>query len=567
MSIRREHNPQTTEYALKHHASSTKRANPPITSLDFLATGQPWPPESQNHRIQRYEKNIALWQGSHEDVYTDNFWKVLDGEKAASFELVFNWHKRLSTLWADLLLSEQPRFLDGTEDEEEAEGDPAKDPTGSPEKQEAASEKKDTAGSNENDPLNPEPPRKLPSTPSPKAQARQEQVDKISQKDDNGYVSTLYEIAIDISRFGDGVGKVTLDPKAGAEIWAINPQFWFPVVSPDNLRKTVAHVLAHEVEVADEIYLYAEVHTKGAVTRAAFKLDGNQISHAVPIESFTAHPQTEETGIDDFLVVPFHGLRTSDQIFGVDDYGDVDSIIAAIEKRAGQINKILDKHSDPSMYGPPDLFEQNDQGETVFKAGARYYEVNSEDGEDPPGYVVWEPHMEAQFLEIDTLLKQLYIISETSPAAFGQLEAGLVESGSALRRLMQAPLAKVARMTMRFDPAARRALQIACDLEEKHLSGPKIEKVQIQWQDGLPPDPKEQAETEKLRKEAGNTSLVSSIIRLDGGTEEEAEAELQRIEEEAQRQQHTDLQTMKAEGALEIAKVEAQAKATPPGSP
>ena len=63
--------------------------------------------------------------------------------------------------------------------------------------------------------------------------------------------------------------------------------------------------------------------------------------------------------------------------------------------------------------------------------------------ENPPGYVTWDGQLEAAFKQIDLLMEQLYILSETSAAAFGQLKAGLAESGTALRRLMMAPLAKV----------------------------------------------------------------------------------------------------------------------------
>jgi hypothetical protein len=41
--------------------------------------------------------------------------------------------------------------------------------------------------------------------------------------------------------------------------------------------------------------------------------------------------------------------------------------------------------------------------------------------------------LEAAFKQIDLLMEQLYILSETSAAAFGQLKAGLAESGTALK--------------------------------------------------------------------------------------------------------------------------------------
>ncbi|MGI1692105.1 hypothetical protein [Thermoanaerobacter uzonensis] len=52
-------------------------------------------------------------------------------------------------------------------------------------------------------------------------------------------------------------------------------------------------------------------------------------------------------------------------------------------------------------------------------------------------------------------MEQMYILSNTTTAAFGQLKSGLAESGSALRRLMMAPLTKVNRVR-RFDPVVKK---------------------------------------------------------------------------------------------------------------
>lgn len=456
-------------------------------------------------------KNRQLWKGNHDLVY-GAWWRLLREDKEACLELVLNWHKRLSTLWADLMLSETPRFLDGedsarsTNDAEDT--DPAKD-------------------------------------------LRQETIDRLTSKDDNGYVRCLYKVALDVSRYGNGLIKLSLE-KDGAQMWPQPPHYWFPVVDPNNLHKVTQHVLAWTFERNDMKFLRVEIHDIGVVQHRVYHLEGNHIGQEMEIATFAPDTPTglEFTGVDDFLVVPFAGLQASDEIFGNDDYSDVDSIIMALEVRAGQINRVLDKHTDPDMYGPPDLLEKDSKtGKMIFKNGGRYYEVDEEDV--PPGYVVWEGQLEAQFEEMDQLIKQLYIISETSPAAFGQIEAGLAESGSALRRLMQAPLAKVARITMTFDPAAKRCIRLAAQLERKNgLGTPEVPSVNIQWQDGLPPDPKEQAETEQSRKSAENTSTVSSIRRLDGGTQEEAEAEYERIQEEKQSEADMAFENTKREAAL-----------------
>ena len=117
------------------------------------------------------------------------------------------------------------------------------------------------------------------------------------------------------------------------------------------------------------------------------------------------------------------------------------------EIRVAQISRILDKHADPNLYGPDSALEHDAQtGEWKFRGGGKFYPVGP--GEQPPGYVTWDGQLDAAFREIELLMEQLYILSETSAAAFGQLKSGLAESGSALRRLMMAPLAKVNRLSL-----------------------------------------------------------------------------------------------------------------------
>lgn len=540
----------TTSQIQAHYAEANtndltenRNAAIPLTDLLFLEPGSEFPPPSQKKRMDRYEKNRQLWKGNHDLVY-GNWWRTLREDSAASMELVFNWHKRLSTLWADLLVGEPPRFF-ADQDGRAAAKKPSKKP-------EESSKDPDKKGEST-----------APEDVGAGADPIQEAIDRLSGKDDNGYVTTLYEVALDVSRYGDGLVKVTLEEE-GAQIWAQPPTQWYPIVDPSNLRKVTHHVLAWKFSRNDVDFVYMEIHRRGSIETRVHTIEGNTIGPPVPIETFTTVPPIQNTKVKEFLVVPFAGLRASDEIFGVDDYMDVDTIVMALEVRAAQINRVLDKHTDPSMYGPSDQLETDEHGNTVFKAADRYFEVDEQ--EVPPGYVTWDGQLEAQFNEIDTLIKQLYIISETSPAAFGQLESGLAESGSALRRLMQAPLAKVARITMRFDPAAKRALKIAAEIERNNGRGtPRIDSVHVQWQDGLPADPKEQAETEEIRIRSGTSAQTSSIRRLDGGTQEEAEAEFERIAEEAQAKADAALAQADAEAAIAAKHQPAPATGSTPG--
>lgn len=534
---------QTAE--INPHLKRMQETEVPLTDLDWLKEGAQFPPPSQEKRQDRYARNRELWKGDHPLVFGDWF-RSLNLDHEHSIEITLNWFKRLSTLWADLQLSEPPRFLDGEQLDPEPKGP-----------QEDGKEAPGDSGQDAKD-------------------ERQDHIDRITGKDDARLVKELYKIAIDNSRYGNGLLKVSLE-EDGAGFTALPPHYWFPVVDFNNMKKTLAHVLAWPFERSEsgQRFLRVEVHRKGYIQHRVFHYGGNHLGTEANIEEFLPKNELgessmpggiEATGIeDDFLLIPFSALDVSDEIFGTDDYIDIESMIRAIELRCAQINLILDKHSDPSMYGPPEHLVKNEQGAWVFKASGQYIEVDEDS--QIPGYIVWDGQLIAQFQEIETIIHQLYILSETSPAAFGQIESGLAESGSALRRLMQAPLAKVARLTnMGFDANTKRAIKLAAQLERVWGRGtPEIPAVNVQWQDGLPKDPKEQAEAEEIRLRSGNTSMAASIMRADGATKEEALAELEAIDQEARANQERDLE--QTEKQAEIAAKHAPSEATKPTKP
>ncbi|SMB97802.1 Phage portal protein, SPP1 Gp6-like [Thermanaeromonas toyohensis ToBE] len=448
-----------------------------LTSLDFLSIGKAWPPPSEVERLTRYNQNRLLFEGKHELVF-DQWIKLLRDDQKATLEIILNWHKRLSTLWADLLLGEPPRISAGNRN-------------------------------------------------SPEQQA----LERIIR--DNNLINVAYEVALDVSRYGTGLFKVRYDRRGIIE--AQQPAVWFPVVKPDNVKEIVAHVLAYDYEVEEKglfgtrenRYLKAEIHEPGRITIVTYLLRDGLIA--------TEQKREEQvTGVDDFLIIPVNNILTSDRIIGLDDYSDLDSIIQELEIRIAQISRILDKHADPNMYGPDSALEQDPKtGEWTFRGGGKYFPVGPDD--KPPGYVTWDGQLEAAFKQIELLMEQLYVLSETSAAAFGQLKSGLAESGTALRRLMMTPLAKVNRIRMRFDPALKKAIRLASALEvAQGMPGAvKLENIEITWNDGLPQDDKEQAEIYSLLVQNGLVSRETALKHLFQFEADTLREELMRITAEA----------------------------------
>jgi hypothetical protein len=445
-----------------------------LTDLTFLNIGQFWPPKGESDRLQKYRENRALFEGKHNEVYKD--WvRLLRDDKKASLEIILNWHKRLSLLWADLLLSEPPKISVGKE--------------GSTEQQEA---------------------------------------DKIIE--DNSLINLAHEVTIDISRYGDGLFNIYHNGKRGV-ISASPPRIWFPVVDQDNIKKVLYHVLAWTYKVGAEdkqkAYLKVQIHEIGKYREKVFLLDESKI------KSVFQEEKTIETYLDDFAVIPVHNTMTTESIYGFDDYTDLDSILQEMEIRIAQISRILDKHSDPNMYGDESALEVDEQtGQTVFKGGGKFFPVSQ--GGEKPGYLVWDAQLESNWKELEFLLNQLYIISETSSACFGDLKQGLAESGSALRRLMMAALAKTQRIRMNMDPAVKKAVKLCSRINKKVDLTQK--SITIFWKDGLPRDDREEAELMAVRTGgSGGEKTISrrtAIKRMDNMTDADVDEEMDRIAED-----------------------------------
>ncbi len=447
-----------------------------LTDTNFLNAGNPWPPPEEMERITLYRENRRLFEGEHDKVFKD--WvRLLRDDQQATLEIILNWPRRLSTLFADLLLGEQPQVEAGDE------------------------------GSKE-----------------------QEMLDRLVAS--NNLFNSAYEVALDVSRYGVGLFKVRLEKQAIIE--PQTPLVWFPVVHADNIKSVQAHILGWEYEqdeatwrgVKTNKYLKLEIHEKGRITTRTHTIANGNIAGIID-ETVVL------TGVDDFLIVPVYNLSTSDRLTGLDDYSDLDTILQELEIRVAQISRILDKHADPNLYGPESALEfDHKTGQWSFRGGGKYFPVGQ--GEQAPKYVTWEGQLDAAFREIEMLTEQLYIMSETSAAAFGQLKSGLAESGTALRRLMIAPLAKTNRIRLRFDPALKKAISLAAALEVYHRvrGAVKLEDINITWQDGLPDDDMEKTQIEATRYAAGLTSLESALMRLDGLGGEALQSEIERIKAE-----------------------------------
>ena len=440
-----------------------------LTNLDFLAPGAPWPPKGERKRLRRCRDNRKLFEGDHAEVFREIWVRLFRYEMQLSIEMCLNWPKRLSTLWADLLLGEAPGLFDGDN------------------------------GS--------------------------DYLEELAQR--TSLWRKAYAAAIDCSRYGDAVIKVRRASDGEVKISPVSPVFWYPVVSEEDAQEIQYHVLAwpsERVNVFEQtsVFLYVEIHSAEKIVYRTYNMPAAyDILRGGTLGVITS--EREEPNPDGrCLVVHIPNMQRSDSIFGLDDYSDLTSIMQELEVRFAQIARVLDAHADPKMYGP-DNTTVDENG--VVKANMGDY-VPLQEGDIPPGYITWDGRLDMSFKQIETMMQQFYILSETSPAVFGEIQSGLAESGSALKRLFMAPLAKVNRVRLGFDEGLREVIKLAASLD-----GQKVEP-RIAWRDGLPDDETERTQNEATAVGAGLTSKRSAMKRLYELSDEQADEEQRQIDGE-----------------------------------
>lgn len=462
-----------------------------LTNLAWLSPGEKFPPDSEKERMDMYTANKKLFESKHAEVYVEQLKRIerVIGNfgDVVSYPVLVNFQKLMSLKIADLLLGETPDITTSkkkTQDNQDSS---------------IISDDTDT-----------------------KAQAA---IDEIIKNSD--LMNIAFQAAIDVSRYGDGLLYVRKDAAGKGIIDITQPPLWFPIVNPDNVHEILYHVIAWIIGSGDNQQIKARINAKGYYEERIFAYDNGTLGKLLSTTGNIA------TGLDDNAIIQIPNVLTSDRTTGIDDYTDIDSIISDIIVRLGQIDRILDKHADPSMEGSVNALEQDPlTGEWRFKAGNF---IQREEGDPETKYITWDGQLDANFKQIEKLINFLYTISEMGSAVFGDLSTntGQVASGSALKRLMISPLAKVNRIRMRMDPALKKAIKLCSQLGGKNVINLSDIDINIKWNDGLPSDPVEEANIINTRTAGKATmSQFRALQVYDGMNDQDAEEELARINEE-----------------------------------
>ena len=446
-----------------------------ITNLNQLSTGQPWPPTKEiADRISMMEKYQLCFHGEHMDVYEEQFKRVArvvgNFEEICTYGIMLNYHKRISQKTSDLFVGESPDI------EMEVE-------------------------------------------------SKEKTVDDMLY--DTDFWQVVSEGIIDVSRYGQSVLKIYKDEdKACIDI--VPAKYWIPVVDPSHIKKIVNHVLAWVIPGENKDELHLQIHYKGYYEYRVHVIDKpSKLGTDVKIGQLISE-QRINTGLDDFAVIPLSNSTSSDSIYGISDYEDLDSIISELEVRVSQIAKILDKHADPSVAIPECAV---DFDPITDRPRAKMAKTFIMDGKDSfvPQYITWESELKANFEQINLLLEQLATLSELGSLFISNgLEKMGNISGIALKKMAYSAMAKINRLRVKNEKSIIKAIKLTSQLSGQNISN---EKVSVIWPDVMPTLWQEEIEYFAAAVKAGIMSRETAISRLNNKfTEEQIVEEIAKID-------------------------------------
>ena len=363
----------------------------------------------------------------------------------------------------------------------------------------------------------------------------------------NKLQTQCFESSLSNAGLGDSVFRIRAENE---ELIAedVSPTMYFPHLDKLNpRRKPDVEELAWVAVYGKDRYLIRELYSLGFIITRVFKLkpkegttvnNEEEIDAEILVDTFNQATGQNlvafvETNVPDHNLifhVPNYRLIGSKQFFGTSDFIDTETLQFALNNRLTKVDNVLDTHSDPILAVPPGVLDEDGK---VKKESFGMFELTEESGELKPEYIVWNANLESAFKEIDKIVEMLFMTSETSPDVLG-MGQGQAESGTALKMRMLRTLAKRNRKKLYYDQAITEMLIVAQKLGATgyKVNGESVSVIDtptLQWSDGIIDDPIEITELASTQVDAGLKSKLTAMMEINGWTEEEAQAELDRI--------------------------------------
>jgi len=249
----------------------------------------------------------------------------------------------------------------------------------------------------------------------------------------------------------------------------------------------------------------------------------NTTNEIVKIEDI----EREVTGLDFMPIIKVINIGQMNSKIGKSDYQGKEQLFAEIDNRVDQINYVLQENADPWKFLPPGILDPHGRfnkrdGKMVEKAPG---------GDNTVDIVTWDASLDAAFRQIEKMIELVFFTCRISSPIAGLEKGGQVESGRALKWRSINTFSNINKKRKYFNKVFYKMFEIISKLDSEYKNI-DIDKLIIEWQDGLPLDSREITDNIIRQVQAGILSKLTAIQKINEVDKKEANDELEQIKKE-----------------------------------
>jgi hypothetical protein len=302
----------------------------------------------------------------------------------------------------------------------------------------------------------------------------------------------------------------------GEGVFVQNPERCYQVHASGNIRKVTHYVFFHEFKVgttAPQEYVKFTIYGTGFIQHLIYEIQNGKLTGSAPVSQFPAYADLvlddegkQLTGVDDLLIVRLDNALSSDRGYGRSDYTpSVVSLIEALELAFSRREEVLAKFARPIFMAPESAFNHFNHAKQVWEIrtdGPLMVEPGSVEAK----YLTWQAELGAVENAIKDKMDQLLQMMDLVK----QEELAQATSGTALAFRLLPTRARVRKFSSSIKKAIPKVLSLKSKLDVA-LKVPGVvafepSAVTVEMYDGIPNDPKENADT--------NAVIASSLAAL-----------------------------------------------------
>lgn len=321
--------------------------------------------------------------------------------------------------------------------------------------------------------------------------------------------SILSEMAVTVAAKGEAVIKNSLDNGA-SRISIVQPEYYFPEFDKFDQRKVIRETIAIPFVENEESFIYQEIYERRedgyfwCISKTSYYTN-DEVGADIEFDELNTY-------LRDSPLTHVVYMRNNGSFFGTSIFDGIYDLLEEYNWRVSQISKILDAHSNPSIVGSANLLDKDYK----FNKTESGLFIPIDEGEEKPEYLTWESQLSANFQFIDEIImKALHYVSILNPSLYGLTKEAANSSAKAIKLKAFRTSSVIENSLKHWEYALKKVLFLAQQIEV--LGGnynytPALPSVEIS--PSMPFDSFDMVQEEQLKLVSGNTSVKSSIARL-----------------------------------------------------